>query len=205
MARHGRGWLGLIAASALAMGTPHAAGAQDVGGFFRNLFGPSPPPAVGLPADEVPCPQVDVSDGGAAITAYGGGRVGDQKSLRHQISLANFARECRIQGDGSVLVRVGVQGRVLLGPAGSAGSFATPVHFTVKVGERLIATKVQQVAVKVGAGETQGTFTAVQDGLVVPGRDAAEFEIEVGLGQGPGVRAKALPRRAKPPPPPDQS
>ena len=172
------------------------AGAQDVRGFFKNMFGPSAPPAAGLPPDEIPCPQVDVAEGGAAVSAFGGGKVGQQNALRNQITLSNFARECRLQADGSVLVKVGVQGRALLGPAGGAGNYSSPVHFTLHVGERIIANRVQQVTVKIPAGETQGSFTVVQDGLVVPKQDASEFEIEVGLGsgrtkQGPARRGRA--------------
>jgi hypothetical protein len=187
----------LIGLAVAACASPAAA--QDVGGFFKNMFGPSaPPPGAALPPDEIPCPQVDVAEGGAAMSAYGGGRVGQQNALRNQITLSNFARECRPQPDGSVLVKVGVQGRVLLGPAGSPGAFSSPLHFTVKVGDRTIVTRVQQVSVKVPVGDTQGAFTVVQDGLVVPKADASEFEIEVGLGAGRGGK-KAPPRRARGP------
>lgn len=180
-----------LAALSFALGGAPAC-AQDVGGFFKNMFTPSPPPASGaLPLDEIPCPQVDVSEGGAAITAFAGGRVGEQGAMRNQISLVNFARECRPRPDGSVVVKVGVQGRALLGPGGSPGTFATSVHFAVKVGDRMIMDRVQRVSVTVPAGETQGSFTVVQDGLMVPAKDATEFEIEVGLGAG----ARAAPRK----------
>jgi hypothetical protein len=194
MGRHEVRRVGLVLGVAGAAGCAVPASGQDLGAFFRNVFGPSSPPPAGLPVDDVPCPQVDVAEGGAALTAYGGGRVGQTNALRNQISLSHFARECRPQADGSVVVKVGVQGRALLGPAGSPGSFASPVHFTVKVGDRIIATRVQPVTVTVPAGQTQGTFTAIQDGLVVPKQDASEFEIEVGL----GARAKKAPvRRAR--------
>lgn len=186
---------GLIGLAVAAFAPPAAA--QDVSGFFKNMFGPSaPPPGAALPADEIPCPQVDVAEGGAAMSAFGGGRVGQQNALRNQITLSNFARECRPQPDGSVVVKVGVQGRVLLGPAGTPGSFSSPVHFTIKVGDRVITTRVQQVGAKVPAGDTQAAFTVVQDGLVVPRADANEFEIEVGLGAGRGGK-KAPARGAR--------
>lgn len=193
--------LAALAAGAALFASGVPSSAQDVSGFFKNMFGSSAPPpgspaspgGAALPADEVPCPQVDVAEGGAALTAYGGGRVGDQGAMRNQISLSNFARECRGQPDGSVAVKVGVQGRVLLGPGGSPGSFTAPIQFTVKNGERIIASRIQRATITVPAGETRGTFTAIQDGFVVPKQDAYEFEIEVGLGSG---AAKARPARA---------
>jgi hypothetical protein len=74
-----------------------------------------PPPAPGSELD-VYCPPVGVIDGGAALQSYGG-RTGDPSALRNQIALSNFARECVGRPDGATLVKVGIEGRALLGPA----------------------------------------------------------------------------------------
>ena len=105
-----------------------ASEAQGLGNFFRNLLSgtsedPPPPSPGGFGrVDEAYCPAVDVFPGGAALQAYGGAQ-GDPHALRHQLSLVDFARECVTQPDGSVRVKVGVEGRALLGPAGSGGRF----------------------------------------------------------------------------------
>jgi hypothetical protein len=127
------------------------------------------------------CPGVDVSDGGAALRAVSGGST-EPGAVRNQISIGQLARECIPQADGSVLVKVGVETRVLLGPGGGSGRFSTPVRFTVKRGGTVFASRVQQAAVSVPAGETQGSTLVVQDGLVVPAQAKNDFEIEVGLG-----------------------
>jgi hypothetical protein len=161
-----------------------SASSQDSGGFFRNLFsGGAPPPPPGPPAagEEVDCPPVTVADGGAALRAYSGGRTGAAETLRHQISIANVGRECRGQGDGSVVVKVGVEGRALLGPAGAAGRFQAPVHFVIRRGDQVLANRSRTAAVSLAAGQTQGTFVVIEDGMVVPA-GTGEFEIEVGLG-----------------------
>src|SRR5918993_476350 len=117
------------------------------------------------------CPSVDVSDGGAALRA-----------VRGQISIGQLARECVPQADGSVLVKVGVETRVLLGPGGGSGRFSTPVRFTVKRAGTVFASRFQQAAIAVPAGETQGSTLVVQEGLLVPPEAKNDFEIEVGLG-----------------------
>ena len=164
--------------------TACSASAQDTGGFLRNLFyGGAPPAPPGPPAagDEVECPSVTVTDGGAALRAYASGRTGSAESLRHQISIANVGRECRSQGDGSVVVKVGVEGRALLGPAGSAGRFQAPVHFVIRRGDHVFANRARAATVTLAAGQTQGSFVLVEEGMVVPA-GTGEFEIEVGLG-----------------------
>jgi hypothetical protein len=130
------------------------------------------------------CPSVDVSDGGAALRAVSGGST-EAGAVRNQISIGQLARECVPQADGSVLVKVGVETRVLLGPGGGSGRFSTPVRFTVKRAGTVFASRVQQAAIAVPAGETQGSTLVVQEGLLVPSEAKNDFEIEVGLG-GPG-------------------
>ncbi|HEY7385001.1 MAG TPA: hypothetical protein VH743_15135 [Beijerinckiaceae bacterium] len=189
---------GASAAFAIALAclpfTGCSAAAQDAGGFLRNLFyGGAPPPPPGPPAagEEVDCPPVTVANGGAALRAYTGGRTGAAESLRHQISIANVGRECRGQGDGSVVVKVGVEGRALLGPAGSAGRFQAPVHFVIRRGDQVLVNRARSATVTLAAGQTQGSFVIVEEGMVVPA-GTGEFEIEVGLG---GSGAAARPTR----------
>jgi hypothetical protein len=136
-----------------------------------------------------------VADGAAAMRAYAGGRAGAAEALRHQISIANVGRECRGQGDGSVLVKVGVEGRALLGPAGAPGRFEAPVHFVIRRGDRVLANRARSASVSLAAGQTQGTFVIVEEGMVVPA-GTGEFEIEVGLGK--SGASERPPRRARP-------
>jgi hypothetical protein len=162
--------------------------AQDLGRRLRSIFGfeESPPPAVSPQAvEDVHCPPVGIIESGTAIRAYSGARVGDPAALRHQISIGQTARECVEEPDGSVLVKVGVEGRVLLGPAGAPGRFDTPVTVQIKRGERILASRTQRVTVSVSQGETQGMFVVVQDGLRVP-PGSGDYDIQVGLIAGSG-------------------
>lgn len=192
---------GLLAAAPAAGQTSGQTSGQESGNWFTNILrygGTTVPPAAPRPVDDVYCPSVGVIEGGAAMQAFTGGKTGDPSALRHQISLGQIARECQGRDDGSIVVKVGVEGRALIGPAGSSGGrFESPVTFVIKRGDRVLATRTQRVAVAVRAGEMQGSFVAIQDGLVVP-PGINDFEIDVGLvSGGKGGPAKPAPRKPK--------
>jgi hypothetical protein len=139
-------------------------------------------PAVIITGSDVYCPNVGVIEGGTAIQAYAGGRVGDAAALRSQFTLGQLARECFGQPDGSTLVKVGVEGRAVLGAGGAAGRYEVPVRVVVKRDSTIIANRVRRMAVTIPAGETQGSSLVVEEGIIVPPADVESFEIEVGLG-----------------------
>ena len=136
------------------------------------------PPAPLLPTDDdFECPPISVAANGAAL------RVGGE-TVRVQYSMGDIARECQnIQRDGSFALKIGVEGRVLLGAAGSPGRYDVPVHFTVKSGERVVASRAQRQAVVVPA-TGQASFQMIEQGIQVPA-GLRDIEIEVGFGAGP--------------------
>jgi hypothetical protein len=93
-----------------------------------------------------------------------------------------LARECVGQPDGSTLVKVGIQGRALVGPGGGAGRFDVPVQIVVKDGSTVLANRARRAAVAIPAGGTQASFTLVEGNIVVPANAANTFDILVGLG-----------------------
>jgi hypothetical protein len=167
------------------------------GSSFADMLltgGLAPPPAQQGASADTYCPAVGVADGGAAIQAYAGGQVGRAESLRSQVTLGQLARECTLQPDGSVLVKVGVEGLALQGAGGAAGRFDVPVHVVVKSGSTVLANRVRRATVAIPTGDTQGSFAIVEDGIVVPRSAAQDFEIEVGLG---GAGSAEKPRRRR--------
>jgi hypothetical protein len=186
----------MLACLAIATCSSSSSG-QGVGTTIRNFLlygGATVPPPTAQEVEEVECPRVTVAEGGAALRSYVSGRVGAAEALRHQISIANVARECVGRPDGTILVKVGVEGRALVGPAGSPGRFDVPVRFVIRRGETVYADRTRRVAVAIAAGETHGTFVAVEEGMAVPA-NIGEYEIEVALGAGPASERPA--RRAR--------
>lgn len=160
-------------------------GAPGEGGSLGDMLlyaGTTPPPVKKPETIDVYCPPVDIPEGGAAIQAYSGGQVGNASALRSQIAISHLARECVGQPDGTTVVKVGVEGRALLGAGGGGARQTVPVNVVVRRGTTVIAARTRQVSVSIPAGDTQGTFSVVEEGLVVPAADVYNFTIEVSLG-----------------------
>lgn len=179
------GWaVAVLGLSALAgCGAPGEGGSTL--GNMMLFAGPTVPPPASAQIEDVYCPPVTVTEGGSAIQAYSGGRVGDASGLRSQVAINQLARECVGRPDGSTIVKVGVEGRALLGVGGGAGRFDVPVHVIVKGSSTVIANRARRVSVAIPAGEAGANFAVVEEGIVVPAADANSFEIQVGLGAGP--------------------
>ena len=154
----------------------------------------TPPPADQLPKDDedgpLVCPDVIIADGGAAIRAQSGQ---DSSGLRYQISIANVARQCTTAGNGAFTLKVGVEGRVLLGPAGSPGSYGATLTTTVTQANKVIGKRSARVGATIPSGQSGADFTHVEDGIMVPAGQG-DVEIFVSLGGG-GAAAPARRRR----------
>ncbi len=110
--------------------------------------------------------------------------------MRYQISINDVARECVATGKGGgYRLKVGVQGRVLLGQAGSAGAYGATLSTTVTQGGKVVAKRASRVGASIPAGQTGADFTHVEDGIVVP-PGSGDVEIIVGLGQGGAAPAR---------------
>lgn len=159
--------------------------------MFQSTTPPVAEPLPNDPNDNFICPEVIIAEGGAAIRAQGGT---DSGSLRHQISILNFARECIAPTPaGGFNLKVGVEGRVLLGPAGSAGSYYGTLTTQVLRGTTVVARRASRVGGTVPSGQGGVDFSHVEEGIVVPpGR--GEIEIIIGLSPGGGA-APARSRR----------
>ncbi|WP_306227188.1 hypothetical protein [Bosea beijingensis] len=154
----------------------------------------TPPPADQLPKDDedgtLVCPDVIIADGGAAIRAQSGQ---DSSGLRYQISIANVARQCTATGNGAFALKVGVEGRVLLGPAGSPGNYGATLTTTVTRANKVIGKRSARVGAAIPSGQSGADFTHIEDGILVPAGQG-DVEIFVSLGGG-GPAAPARRRR----------
>lgn len=116
-------------------------------------------------ATQVTCPPASVRSGASAwqVPAPGGG-------LRAQGTLGNLARECNV-ANGVMTIKVGIEGRVLLGEKGTPGAFSVPIRVALVAegpNPKTIQTKFFTVPVQVPPNETQAGFAVVEDGLVLP-------------------------------------
>lgn len=165
-----------------------APGQDGISSRLGNLLAfnsPSAPGAApGLAPQRLDCPVVQIEPGAAAFRSAGGEGA---SSVRYQIAIGDVARECVRQGD-LLAIRVGVETNLVLGPAGSPGSYAAPLRVTIRrqSDEAIVASKVYRVGGAVGAaGSTQSTLVA--EALTVPwinDRPDLDYEVVLGFGEG---------------------
>jgi len=156
---------GLLGGCSSAPGS--GAGPTNAVGNFLAFGTTAPPPAPDRAKDvvKIDCPEVEVLGGAAAM------RVGGQENanVKYQYSMGDVARECQVE-NGQINIKVGVEGRVLLGPAGGPGSFQVPVRIAIRreADQKPAMSKVYRVAAAIPAGESQTTFNVVSDTFQVP-------------------------------------
>ena len=164
-------------------------GGSQVLAMLLGLKNNDAPAAPGTEARHIFCPEVLILEGTAASQAYAGSPP-SSANLRYQYSLTDTARECTLEGD-QLAIKIGVAGKVLLGPAGSPGSFNVPVRMAV-LNERNnepVTSKLYHAAVTVPASGTQADFTLVSEPLRVPfiqNHAEDDYTIKVGIDEGSG-------------------
>jgi hypothetical protein len=179
---HKRTVLALAAAAALLTGC----GEETT---LNNPFSTAPPPQADLPtitdrfdqlfggrgkvsetaADgtEVDCPLVKVRAGASTYGVAPPGRQAVASELNFQATITRTARDCRRTTTGQLSARVGIQGRVIPGPAGAPASVEVPVRVAVVqtgVQERVLTTKVYRTTVAMTEGG--GSFSLVGEDLI---------------------------------------
>jgi len=131
----------------------------------------------------IDCPIVQIEPGMSSFRVGGA----DASSVRYQIAIGDVARDCS-QSNGQLLVRVGVETRTVIGPAGAPGSYTAPLTVALRrVGdEKLLASKTYQVGGAVGS--TGNSINAlIAEPLAAPfinERAADDYEIVLSMGKG---------------------
>jgi hypothetical protein len=151
-------------------------------------------------ATDIDCPGVTIRSGASAWQLPAGGSA---NNIRYQGALGQLVRECAVLGE-TMTMRVGIEGRLLVGPKGAPGSVKVPLRMAL-VAEgpqpRPIWSKFYNVDVDIPAGASQAQFSLVEDDLTFPmpaGRQLDNYVVYVGFDP-QGAAAAARPA-AKPKP-----
>ena len=146
----------------------------------------------------IECPALVFDGCGAELRAPANA---DAASVRYQIKISDKAVECKLDGD-KIVIRVGVAGAALLGPAGRPGAYYGALHVAVRslVVDEIVASKVIRVGATVPAGGTHGEFEIVADPIAVrygSKRASDDYEIVIGFGQGSAQADADSPARSR--------
>ena len=105
--------------------------------------------------------------------------------LRYQATITRTARDCTRTG-GQITARIGIQGRVIAGPAGAPATVEVPLRVAVVQGgvsERTIATKVYRTTVTMAEGGIGAVHLVAEDMVypVPPGATGDSYIFYIGF------------------------
>ena len=152
------------------------------------------------PAQVVDCPGVEIRQGTStySISTADPGALG----LRYQAVIGQTARECAALG-ATMTIKLGVQGRVILGPAGGPGQIEVPMRFAlVQEGPepKTVWTKFYKIPVTIATGQSNVPFVYIEEDMTFPTPKPAELEayvIYVGFDPLGMKQAPARPQRRR--------
>jgi hypothetical protein len=154
--------------------TGPVAGGSSSPGYLSNFFSGStansPQGVAGAPAD-VECPYIQIREGAATLVIGEGGDSTGAMALKYQGTFVRAARQCSVVA-GQLIMKVGVEGRIILGPAGGPGNIDVPLRIAVvdesPAGAKPIVTRLIHIPVTVQSATDNPAFSHVEDGLSFP-------------------------------------
>ena len=133
-----------------------------------------------LPAIATECPPIKVRPGGEALFFYGKGKVGDPHALNYQAILDKQSRNC-VASNGLITVKMGVVGRVLIGPAGSQQKVDVPIRFVVERDGVAMYSEKYEIPTAIDPSTSSGEFVKVVENVAIPYTGGENITIWVGF------------------------
>ena len=133
------------------------------------------------------CPGITVRTGASTMSSYANPAEQTALNLRYQVGIGQTARECRL-ANGVVTMKIGIQGRVVIGPQGAGTQqIEVPVRLAVvheTMSAKAITTKLERVSVSVPPDSGNVAFTLVDNEISFPmpkGGDIDDYVVYVGF------------------------
>src|SRR5581483_553377 len=124
------------------------------------------------PNSDVECPGIEIRTG--ASTLMLGSKQGEGEpsalDLRYQATIVRTARECHVAA-GVMTMKVGIEGRVITGPAGGPGTVDIPLRLAVVqegVNPKTIVSKFAREQVTIASAVDRATFTHIDPDISFP-------------------------------------
>jgi hypothetical protein len=154
-------------------------------------------------AADFDCPSVEIRSGASTLTLTSGkpdenGAI----ALRYQGTIIRSARECSLNA-GIVGVKLGIEGRIVVGPAGGPGQVDVPIRAAVVQegpNPKTITTKLYRTVVVIPPDQGNSNFTYVAEDLSFPmprGAEIDKYVIYIGFDPQPEPRARPAPRKPR--------
>jgi hypothetical protein len=164
---------------------------EKISSFFSGSTATSQQSVTGA-ALNIDCPLINIRQGASTLTIGPTGNNGDVEStnngamaVKYQGTFVRAARECALIG-GNVVMKIGVEGRIIVGPAGGPGKVDVPLRIAVveetPSGTKPIVTKFIRIPVTVASATDNPTFTDIEEGVTFPmPRDLDDYIVYIGF------------------------
>lgn len=150
---------------------------DDIASFFSGSSDKAPQAVAGATPD-VDCPYIQIREGASTLTVNGPGDNAAM-SLKYQGTFVRAARQCAVVA-GQMVMKIGVQGRLVLGPQGGPGEVNVPLRIAVvdekPASSKTIVTKLIMIPVAVRSADDNPSFTHVEDNVTFPLPSSSELE-----------------------------
>jgi len=132
----------------------------------------APPGPGDVTADDIDCPEVQVRTGASTLMVGSTPGQGAPAALdvRYQGSIIRTARECHVAA-GMMTMKVGIEGRVITGPAGGPGNVDVPLRVAIVqegAEPKAVASRFGKEVVTVSNAVDRVTFTHIESDIVFP-------------------------------------
>lgn len=134
------------------------------------------------------CPAVRIRAGTESIRFYKGKDRSNGDNVRYQATLTKVARECSYVGQ-NLEITVGALGRVITGPAGSAGTVKLPIRVAVQQGGCSRHFQLHQTEAAIGQGAAFSKFEFVDEKIVIPAPTSTNVRIFLGFDETPSAQS----------------
>lgn len=123
--------------------------------------------------DDIECPPVTVRAGASTLAMAGKSVTSSDPAamdLSYQGTIVRTARECHVAA-GTMTMKVGVEGRIIVGPAGGPGQLDVPLRLAV-VQEgpqsKTVLSKLVRIPVTISEGAGNVNFTHIDPDVSFP-------------------------------------
>lgn len=127
------------------------------------------------------CPQISLRDGTSFYRTYVRGKDGDAEQVIFQGALADTTRSCA-RTDTTLTINALVQGRLVAGPQGKAGTINLPVRVTVMDGDQEVFNELEQYPVTL-ADVNMPTQFVYSKAVIVPNTVSGTTRVFIGFEQ----------------------
>ncbi|MEH2511806.1 hypothetical protein V1291_003160 [Nitrobacteraceae bacterium AZCC 1564] len=126
-------------------------------------------------SSDLTCPSVAIRYGASTLSVGLPGKPASGNDLRYQGSITRTARDCNLS-NGQVTARIGILGRIIVGPAGAPPTIDVPMRMAVVqdgAPEKVITTKAIRTTVTLAPDEQNAEFSIVAEDITYPAPTAA--------------------------------